>query len=394
MAPWRATGGGRSTGQLDAKRRNTGARGANGGQNIRPHRNFGSSLATFSGGWIGGTKTLVSVVFSGGHATWSPRWSCGCEGNALPLGRKRSVVPAVSASVEDLTMIEAGGGVNSELAVNIGFEALREEDLRCFDDGVWRMGHDALARLMGVAEQRTVARLILRHLQWLNEINRVATGATRPDGGGHEWTQYWLDQEQCIYVLAKSDMPVANDITVRVVKLFRRVMRGDLSVGPRMEIRALEVAAREIVKPILEEQRRFHADVLTRMDQTESRVRGVESAVVCIQRAAARFMDKPFTVTTRALHIAVIESQYNGMCPCCRSVKIVENAEKLQTANDEHFGGRQKNAVKDTWITCAGCNQQLKDPDFHGLKYGAFLSYQDARKFYESSRKAQQTLFA
>lgn len=42
-----------------ATRRNTGRPSANGGQNSGSCRDFGSSLATFSGGWIGGINSLV-----------------------------------------------------------------------------------------------------------------------------------------------------------------------------------------------------------------------------------------------------------------------------------------------------------------------------------------------
>ncbi len=278
-----------------------------------------------------------------------------------------------------------------ELAVSIGLEDFRDEDFRCFD-GVWKLSHDGLARVMGMTRAQGLADKIVRHLKWLNEISRVHTVCTRPPSGGYEWTQYWLDQPHCIYLLAKSEMPIANDITVRVVKMFDRLVRGELSAAPRMEIRVLEVAAQQIVAPILAEQRQFHSEVLNRMDRTEGRVCTIEEKVSRIEDASSRFLDRPFALKTRRLHIAVVESEYNGMCPCCRGVRIVEGGEKLPNCNDEHFRGRQKNAPEDTWISCVDCNQNLRDPDFHASKYGYFQSYQDARRAYQARCAKQQSL--
>jgi hypothetical protein len=282
--------------------------------------------------------------------------------------------------------------MGAELAVAARFEEFSQSDLREID-GDLRMSHVALARLAKMSQPLVAARLVRRHWEWLNKISRVATVANRPENGGREWEEYFLTRDHCIYLLAKSDMPEANDLTVYVVQVFSKALRGELSIAPRMELRALEVAAQHIVAPILAEQRTFHEQVLTRMDRTEGRVRDIETKVGRIEEASTRFMDRPFTLRTRRIHAAVVESQYNGMCPCCRTVKIIENGARLPECNDEHFCGRQKNRLHQTWITCAGCNQKLRDVDFHGLKYGAFLSYQDALRYWQAESHKQSLLF-
>ena len=64
------------TSQPGARRRDTGHPGANGWhrrQTGTAGSNPGSSLATFGGGWNGGTKSLVTCTYSGGHGRWSAR---------------------------------------------------------------------------------------------------------------------------------------------------------------------------------------------------------------------------------------------------------------------------------------------------------------------------------
>ena len=63
--------------QPGARRRDTGQPGANGWHqtpNGHAGSNLGSSLATFHCGWNGGTKSLVTCTYSGGHGRWS-QWS-------------------------------------------------------------------------------------------------------------------------------------------------------------------------------------------------------------------------------------------------------------------------------------------------------------------------------
>ena len=57
-----------------ATRANPARTGGNQTPNGRAGSNLGSSPATFGGGWNGGTKSLVTCTYSGGHGRWSP-WS-------------------------------------------------------------------------------------------------------------------------------------------------------------------------------------------------------------------------------------------------------------------------------------------------------------------------------
>lgn len=259
--------------------------------------------------------------------------------------------------------------MSTDLAIYSGFDDIPEGDLRCFD-GVWRMSHDGLARVMQMSSPHKLAQRIERHVEWLNRISRVATVATRPEGGGHEWTRYWLDQPQCIYMLAKSDMPIANDITVRVVKVFHRVTQGDLSTGSRMEVRTLEVAAREIMRPILEEQRQFHSEVLIRLDRSDSRACAIETKTdiligeVSTMRGRVAAIESSKRREPRAADVAlmagVIATEYQGRCPCCEVAVILDPAgARTEAWTIDHTNGAGDNRLAHLWPVCRPCNQRL-----------------------------------
>jgi hypothetical protein len=189
--------------------------------------------------------------------------------------------------------------MSAEVAIHSSFDDFAD-DLRQVD-GEWRVSHVTLARIAKMSHPQGLSRLAERHREWLNKINRIVTVTNRPEGGGREWQEYWFDEPQSLYLFAKSDMPEANDLTVHVVRVFHRVTRGELSTAPRMEVRALEVAAQQIVAPILAEQREFHSQVLCRMDRTEDRVGSIEEKVSRIEEASSRFSDRPFSPATRRL---------------------------------------------------------------------------------------------
>jgi hypothetical protein len=61
---------------------------------------------------------------------------------------------------------------------------------------------------------------------------------------------------------------------------------------------------------------------------------------------------------TRRAHISCILSWYEGKCPCCREVRIIdENGSPLRGCNEEHFVNRHENALDKTWLVCWDCNQ-------------------------------------
>ena len=79
----------------------------------------------------------------------------------------------------------------------------------------------ALARALGFDRLRDIRKLIVRHEAALKELGEVcATMAQTSPRGGRPATEYHLNQEQAVYLCAKSDTAKATAITVEVVRTF------------------------------------------------------------------------------------------------------------------------------------------------------------------------------
>lgn len=62
---------------------------------------------------------------------------------------------------------------------------------------------------------------------------------------------------------------------------------------------------------------------------------------------------------TRRAHIGCIREWYEGRCPCCREVRIIdENGNPLPVCNEEHAVNRHENALDKTWLVCQDCNSR------------------------------------
>jgi hypothetical protein len=91
---------------------------------------------------------------------------------------------------------------------------------------------------------------------------------------------------------------------------------------------------------------------------------------------------RSLSASTVRQHIDTIVDYYNGRCPCCESVKILdEYGNKLALANDEHWQGPSRNRAHETWIVCRPCNEQLRDSHkFKTEKRLKFDSFQQRRE--------------
>lgn len=98
-----------------------------------------------------------------------------------------------------------------------------------------------LAAALGFANPHQIRPLIKRHLSALNEFGAVSPVWEKPSAkGGRPSTVYYLNEEQAIYITAKSDTPRAAEITVEMVRVFRAYRHGELKpVAVRQHRRAL-----------------------------------------------------------------------------------------------------------------------------------------------------------
>lgn len=97
------------------------------------------------------------------------------------------------------------------------------------DDGEPRISDVELAERLGYPNAREFRRLISRHSSTLRQFGVLGTVPTRNELGGHRVNTYLLSEQQAIFIVAKSDMPIATEITVAIVKAFVAFRRGTIN---------------------------------------------------------------------------------------------------------------------------------------------------------------------
>lgn len=87
--------------------------------------------------------------------------------------------------------------------------------------------HDlALAVRLGFEQSRDIRKLIKRNEAKLLNFGRCATVARRPEGGGPEATEFYLNQKQAIFICMKSETDNAFEVQAEIVRVFDAYLNG------------------------------------------------------------------------------------------------------------------------------------------------------------------------
>jgi hypothetical protein len=249
-----------------------------------------------------------------------------------------------------------------------------------------RMRSAALATLLQYRRHENFAALIERHRDNLNEIYRVCTVQTRPPGGGHEWTEYWLTESQCIYLAAKSDTNIANQITVLVVKQFDMYRKGLLIENGshiasllKEEFRGLNTAFHRVEELM---QSSF-AEIKFLTAETH---KGVS---ICVEELSANRRE-PDQHTLR-VHRYLVTTKFNRECPICRRRTIVEN-DMLINAHFHHHISRSNASFAATIVVCIECHKRFHEGgiEFRAIFNDQFKSYHHTASGLDLTKKSAQ----
>lgn len=86
-----------------------------------------------------------------------------------------------------------------------------------------------LAQALGFADPHSIRRLVRRYRPELAVFGEVFSKRKKPTSvGGRPGEAYFLNEEQAIFITAKSDTPRAAEITVEMVRVFRDYLKGEL----------------------------------------------------------------------------------------------------------------------------------------------------------------------
>ncbi|MBS1077891.1 phage antirepressor KilAC domain-containing protein [Gluconobacter kondonii] len=110
-------------------------------------------------------------------------------------------------------------------------------------DGELRILDTDLATRLGFDRPRDIRKLIKRYEAELGEMGVCATVAlTSGEAGGRPGTAYYLNEEQALFITAKSETTAATKITIEIVTQFAAFKRGEIAppeTPEQLAVRAL-----------------------------------------------------------------------------------------------------------------------------------------------------------
>lgn len=94
-----------------------------------------------------------------------------------------------------------------------------------------------LAEALGFTDRHMIRALIRRHMKTLRTLGEVVSRRKKPTAkGGRTGTEYWLNEEQALFITAKSDTERAALVTLDMVRVFKAYLsRSQVLPPPSMK---------------------------------------------------------------------------------------------------------------------------------------------------------------
>jgi len=135
-----------------------------------------------------------------------------------------------------------------------------------------------------------------------------------------------------------------------------------------------------------------------RMDEHAQRLERIHygQLTLCAQvkdlRESLPMQRRSLSRWAQQIHIDVINTRRNGLCPCCQETAVCNRDGRLPGAEYDHWYTRNRARAEATWLICGTCNARLNDTDFKASVRSAFEAYQIAlrRLFGHVSRVFQR----
>jgi len=187
------------------------------------------------------------------------------------------------------------------------------------------------------------------------------------------------------------DDDVSWEVQSQLVDGYFRGRDLDLELVPKSDIAAVEMLSRVVTEAVDQGFRRVDDDL-----------KDIKAKVKELGDTVSRITKKmPFKAAVVREHLRTIVHM-GGMCPCCHHVPILnKHGDKLRgkcergffMCVEEHFQQPHLRGVKDTWLACGWCNEQLKDGSFHDGHLNDFRAYQSLRRRLNRERPRPLGLF-
>jgi len=255
---------------------------------------------------------------------------------------------------------------------------------------------DDIACMLGYKRLRDFTQLLKRTeksgefaaINCRHTVRRQSTGngATRE----YEVQEYWLTRSQARIMCMKSEAPNSAEVRAHIDRICEAVCTGALvpaQSGLTLE-KALELIDRQadrhmalmlaqtdkLIVPINHLQQQTTVlvgevgELRVRMDTIDGEVKSLAARFPVIRKEP-----KPKDV---ARHLAAVKKYFNGMCPRCRVVCIVdEDGKRTAACNIDHFHSRDRATFREIWPICIQCNQDRERLAVRGADTLTFVEY-------------------
>lgn len=273
---------------------------------------------------------------------------------------------------------------------------------RLFEDGIRRVLDLDLAEWNELAQPRNIRQVIEANREDLERhgpLHVARAMADRPQGGGRSATEYWLTFKQAIRLCTYLRTPRSEDVRTALIDVFEDVAMGGISTMPRMDLRALEIFAQttadRIVAPILADQRKFHGEILVKLDRHDDRLCDLNNRMLGVEKKLSEEDDRcSFTKHTRNLYRSTVLHHCGSRCPCCHETIVLDEHGCLipGIAEFDHWFHKSKRQVDAGWLVCGKCNSRLNDVVFKNSHYADFNAFQNALNVERRAMTSQGTL--
>lgn len=219
----------------------------------------------------------------------------------------------------------------------------------------------------------------VENLECSQEFNRVNFNAiTYTDSRGRQQRAVEMTRDGFMFLAMGFTGSAAAEWKEKFIVAFNHMeamlqARQSWAMPPELVQSMVEMS--QAVKSLSLDTSAYQASTTDRLDRHETILHGLVKDVSAIVRR------KPFSKATIGKWNGVLVTYYNGHCPCCRKVRIVDQYGRAIDGvyEADHWRTRGKNGIQDGWPTCTTCNHGILETERESRAH-AFLEFHRLRK--------------
>jgi hypothetical protein len=219
-----------------------------------------------------------------------------------------------------------------------------------------------VAEWIGLSDRDEFRRRARKSESTLSKLGVIVSFPITPGtAGGRPSEEYWLNEKQCYYLIARSQQtPRAEEVTIAIIEAAYAFRHG--RIGPRGP---MPIDQAEFYKTLVDKLSQIHGDTSEtkkELKETKDKVEAIESDVIEIKRFIQSGREDFGSKVTLAIKRANFEID-RGRCSYCAFVQVVEQlpgGQYVLTKSGclDHVHTRNRKDFENAICACKGCNQR------------------------------------